>query len=603
MFNPDGCFCCLPPEDPCTVSGCTFLSDEMSDSEINPYWTQVIASSGAVGNGSYTVTNAQDNDVGNDAPSRRVTLTTNTPTTTTDNVYAVCWKKSSTHNPSTQCPVTNITFCVESKRVSESDGQVRFFLRQNSSIYVTKTGSAIGVNWKRATGTFAQSDFEELSSGAQPNFTATGTAIEFGYGLKIAVNSGDEPFSDVWFDNLCVKLTQSCPGPTCASGPCDQLIGSGFSPSVTNQCAASGPDAGTAAGHYNVTASTSSSGNTGDSVLVDFDFSDPWNQSGTAFTASAVTSLGVTINPPSTGQCAAVSAIDVCVDVRTVIEPWNALPAGNNWMVPGLTRLQLVATQGGVKFAAPGLGGLIYANTSEWHKASTGLTSGYIETAFSSTLNGRCSTTTNPSNQLDLSQPFTLGAMLDIPSFLYSNGLAGQTFHKLKNVKIYIDNVCVRATHSNCRITKTPTVSLNGLSVTANSSHPWCNPAAVAFVNGILSSSFSLAYRDTGCFQYYHSASLTGPLVGEVRQRVLVHVSLTKNNTTNTVTGQVSVESCSTGIGGGVCNSLRAVFGATANNGDCDNGESLPYTTASAVNSTLCLEWNPAGSSMDVTYA
>ena len=222
MFNPDGCFCCLPPEDPCTTSNCTFLSNEMSDFEINPYWTQVTGA-GAVGNGSYTVTNAQDLDVGNDAPCRRVTVETTLATTSADSVYIVCWKKSSSHNPSTQCPVTSLTFCVESKRVSESDGQVRFFIKQNGSTYVTKTGFSIGINWKRATGTFSQSDFEELSSGAQPNFTATGTAIEFGFGLKIPVNSGDEPFSDVWFDNLCVVVAKNCPTETCASGPCDFL--------------------------------------------------------------------------------------------------------------------------------------------------------------------------------------------------------------------------------------------------------------------------------------------------------------------------------------------------------------------------------------------
>lgn len=599
----EGSDCCLPPEDPCTTSNCTFLSNEMSDFEISTSWTQVVAATGAAGNGVYAVNNVPDTAVGNDAPSRRMTLVTNTPTTTTDNVYVVCWKKSSSHNPSTQCAVTTITFCVESKRVSESDGQVRFFIKQNGSTYVTRTGFSIGVNWKRATGTFSQSDFEELSSGAQPNFTASGTAIEFGFGLKIPVNSGDEPFADVWFDNLCVVVNKNCTTQTCASGPCDQLIGSGFSPGVLNQCAISGTAANSALGHYSVTASSSPAGNPGDCVLVDFDFSDPWNQGGDYFTAGAVVSLGVTISPPSGQGCASISGFSVCADVRTAIEPWTALPTGNNWMVPGLTRFQIVAIQGGVKFTYAGLGGVIYANTSGWHMASSVARDDYVETTFSTTPAGRCSTTTNPSSRLDLSQPFTLGVYLEIPSFLYSSGLGGQTFHKMKNVKVFFDNICVKATYSTCRINKTPTVSLNGLSVSATGSHPWCNPASVAFINGILASSFSLAYRDSGCFQYYTSSILTGPFVGSVAHRVSLSVSLTRNNTTNTVTGQVTVDDCVVGSGGSGCTILKAVFGGTANNGDCDNGESLPYTAVNGNNSALCLEWSPAGSSMDVSYA
>lgn len=543
MFNPDGCFCCLPPEDPCTVSGCTFLSDEMSDSEINPYWTQVVASSGAVGNGSYAVTNVQDLDVGNDAPSRRVTLETTLATTTSDNVYIVCWKKNSTHNPSTQCPITNITFCVESKRVSESDGQVRFFIKQNGSTYVTRTGFSIGVNWKRATGTFSQSDFEELSSGAQPNFTASGTAIEFGFGLKIPVNSGDEPFSDVWFDNLCVVIAKQCPNALCNTSNCD-ILNTGTAMTVVSSGGTGG-----ARGAYTTDPSF---GNPAGSHK--FTFSGPFG------TNTGTVVVEVSPDVFSGAACISPSALSMCFEIYT---PHTQLYYSNTLSVSlkqGSLTQQIYQTS-----AAWSL--------NEWRKVEFTRNGGFLAFNFS--------------------QPVQL-----VLTYSGSPLPDGPVTH-------YIDNICVRATYG-CEISLTQTVSISGLSVTGATSPAQCDTSVVSQINSILSSSLTTsAFAGDVCLNQYRSGWIYGPVVAGSQHRSAVVVTIARRMD-KTVVGVVHISSCIGTLSNPTlsCTSLIAYFGAATGNADCDNGEVLPhrFEPGSTSVNAHCLSWNPTGSSITTSY-
>lgn len=542
MFNPDGCFCCLPPEDPCTTSNCTFLSNEMSDFEINPYWTQVTGS-GAVGNGSYTVTNAQDNDVGNDAPCRRVTVETDSATTSADSVYVVCWKKSSSHNPSTQCPVTSLTFCVESKRVSESDGQVRFFIKQNGSTYVTKTGFSIGVNWKRATGTFLQSDFEELSSGAQPNFTATGTAIEFGYGLKIPVNAGDEPFSDVWFDNLCVVVEKQCPNALCNTSNCD-ILNTGTAMTVVSSGGTGG-----ASGAYTTDPSF---GNPAGSHK--FTFSGPFG------TNTGTVVVEVSPDVFSGAACISPSALSMCFEIYT---PHTQLYYSNTLSVSlkqGSLTQQVYQTS-----AAWSL--------NEWRKVEFTRNGGFLAFNFS--------------------QPVQL--------ILTYNGSPlpdGPVTH-------YIDNICVKATYG-CEVALTQTVTISGLSVTGSTAYPQCDAAVVSQINSILSSALLMSvFPAEVCTTQYRSGWIDGPIVSGSRHRAFVTVTIARRMD-QTVTGGVNILSCIGPPSNPTlsCTSLISHFGTASGNADCDNGEVLPYRFvpgASSVNAH-CLSWNPTGSSITTSY-
>ena len=224
MFNPDRCFCCEPPEDPCTMTGCTWSSTDMSDTDLTAGTTYNNPASGSTPDGTYEVTNVQDTSTGNDAPCRKITIETAIAPSKAESVYAICWKDNATHNPSTQCPLTNVSFCVESKRHTDADSGltdgVVFVVRQNGKIYATTT-QAVGVNWKRASGTYTSASFTWVNGTGNPNFTATGASIEFGFALKLSVPKDGTPYDVVMFDNLCISRFAGCGGTPCPPVNCD----------------------------------------------------------------------------------------------------------------------------------------------------------------------------------------------------------------------------------------------------------------------------------------------------------------------------------------------------------------------------------------------
>lgn len=223
MFIPGGCFCCDPPEDPCTLSGCTWTSTDMSDTDLTAGTAYYNPVSGTTPDGSYEITNAQETGTGNDAPCRKITIETVEAPQKPDTVYAICWKDDATFTPTPTCELLNVSFCVESKRHIDSDSgltdSVVFVVRQGGRVYVTSDFS-IGANWKRASGTFISVEFTEVNGTNSPNFTATGSVIEFGFALKLQVSEDEEPNDVVMFDNLCITT----PCKNCLTDGCEKLM-------------------------------------------------------------------------------------------------------------------------------------------------------------------------------------------------------------------------------------------------------------------------------------------------------------------------------------------------------------------------------------------
>ena len=75
MFIP-GCYCCTPPEDPCTLSGCTWTSTEGDDTELTGQAAYNSPFSGATPDGTYEVTSFQNPDLGNNKPCRQIWINT-----------------------------------------------------------------------------------------------------------------------------------------------------------------------------------------------------------------------------------------------------------------------------------------------------------------------------------------------------------------------------------------------------------------------------------------------------------------------------------------------------------------------------------------------
>ncbi|TXH17807.1 MAG: hypothetical protein E6R03_03245 [Hyphomicrobiaceae bacterium] len=195
----------------------------MSDTDLTAGTAYYNPVSGVNPDGDYEITNAQETGTGNDAPCRKITIETIEAPQKPDTVYAICWKDNATFTPTATCELLNVSFCVESKRHQDSDSgltdSVVFVVRQDGKIYETDT-FPVGVNWKRASGTFVSAAFSSITGTGSPNFTSTGSAIEFGFALRLQVGEDEEPLSVVLFDNLCITT----PCKNCQTYGCEQLM-------------------------------------------------------------------------------------------------------------------------------------------------------------------------------------------------------------------------------------------------------------------------------------------------------------------------------------------------------------------------------------------
>lgn len=387
MFIPGGCFCCDPPEDPCTLSGCTWTSTDMSDTDLTAGTAYYNPVSGVNPDGDYEITNTQETGTGNDAPCRKITIETVSAPHKPDTVYAICWKDDATHNPSTQCPLTSVSFCVESKRHGDSDSgltdSVVFVVRQNNRIFAT-TAQSVGVNWKRASGTYTQNSFTEIDGAGNPDFTAAGASIEFGFALKLLVSEDEEPLDVVLFDNLCITKVSTCSG-GCNTSSCDWLELGSQALSVTPATGAAnytyGLDGsyGNPQGSHRISVTTSGGGNGQFKQMILYD-------------------SGLTVGSLQGSSCQQISNITICLDAI------KFSGTGSPYVYFGLYNPTLATYVGGVT-ASQSIG------SGQWRSIS---------------------------------------ASLALPSSAPSGTLVHIIVGSSGSSVFHIDNICVRAVYSDC---------------------------------------------------------------------------------------------------------------------------------------------------------
>lgn len=470
MFIPGGCFCCEPPEDPCVLSGCTWSSTDMSDTDLTAGTAYYNPVSGTTPDGEYEITNVQDTGTGNDLPCRKITIETVVAPQKPDTVYALCWKDNATHNPSSQCPLTSVSFCVESKRHGDSDAGlsdgVVFAVRQNNRIFVTATQS-VGVNWKRASGTYTQNQFTEIDGAGNPDFSVTGTAIEFGFALRLSVNEDEEPLDVVLFDNMCITKSVGCS--SCAGGLCDFLSQDGWSPSVGYEQILS-PSGFSTPSPVRSTVSVSPVGNPSPSIKVE--------TVTTGLSQKSMVSLiktGVEVDPQSilATPCKTVTVYEVCFDYMVESNPNT------------VDEISVRFKQGGCYF---GQGAIIDSRLNSaigtFNRGTAQVHNGDLPSQWSFSYSARtCDSSGTLTSRFDSSQPFEISIMV------FSAGNTGSIGGTLS---FYIDNICVKAVYGTCPSGELSAV-VSGVNLNFVNSSPLCNASNVSAAETAINSTLVLA--------------------------------------------------------------------------------------------------------------
>lgn len=430
----------------------------MSDTDLTAGTAYYNTVSGVNPDGTYEITNVQLVGTGNDPPCRKITIETVEAPHKPDKVYAICWKDNATHNPATQCPLTSVSFCVESKRHDDSDptntltDAVVFVVRQNNRIYATASQS-VGVNWKRASGSYVQNQFTEIDGAGNPDFTATGTVIEFGFALKLQVNQDEDPYDVVMFDNLCVTRSVDC-GVLCSTSNCDVYNGGDSMNVLSSTTGASGATA-----TYSL---SSTVGNPAGSHKFTFAGS---GVSGNV--ASVTVEVSADVFNSSSGNCLNPTQLTMCAEVMTPDVPYFS------------HTFALILRQGSITQTIYTTGAAYSINV--WRKI--------------------VDTTRSVSSSFDFSQPVQL-------VLTYSgtpSSVTGETIH-------YIDNICVKAVYGNfCRQSGSVALDLTGISVVDNG----CNNAAAAeFINDTLSSTIVLNWQSVYSSLNYCGYVYLSPVFG-----------------------------------------------------------------------------------------
>ena len=565
MFIPGGCFCCEPPEDPCVLSGCTWSSTDMSDTDLTAGTAYYNPVSGTTPDGSYEITNAQETGTGNDAPCRKITIETIEAPQKPDTIYAICWKDNATHNPATQCPLTSVSFCVESKRHGDSDSgltdSVVFVVRQNNRIFATAAQS-VGVNWKRASGTYTQGSFTEIDGAGNPDFTATGTSIEFGFALKLLVSEDEEPLDVVMFDNLCITRPVSC---VCDIPNCDVYSTDPEAGTVSSQCSAD---------PITVTTGTQAKPGGGTEAFIDVD----WGT--TSAHSSANIGVDTGIEADFSEECKTVSSVSVCVRMRADSEI-----TGSCLGTVGSCRLANI--------------GVIVKQDGEYYLTNTGTASlnrgdsvvrtititrnvFRITSLPSSPISGAAVPCyPNVADTIDLNAPF------EIVLFGGVNASVSTTsgIEYVESTRIAYDNICVKAVYNEvCRQSGSVALDLAGLSLIDNG----CNdPAAATYLNGVLSSTIVLnwnsAYSNASRCGYVYLSPVfnSGSLFLGTRCTWWISVFLT------VFTNGTSYLQIRTTVYDAICTGNINVIYAGTYSGFCEGG-SLTPSTSGYEGSNLC---------------
>lgn len=214
------CGCCRT--DSCDLTNCTWSSTDMNNITGTGY-DKIVSGTGGV-TGAYSKTNVQIANNGNPAPARQVIIDATSAPSVQEYSYAISLLDGATINPSQSCTVSDVRFCIESKRVNGTlPIKLVFVVSQAGKIYISGIYD-IGSAWDGTTATLSQNDFSNITGdGTHPNFGITGTALQFGFALRVTFDIGVLDSVEVWFDNLCVHMTQTHPCYGDANDLCDIL--------------------------------------------------------------------------------------------------------------------------------------------------------------------------------------------------------------------------------------------------------------------------------------------------------------------------------------------------------------------------------------------
>jgi hypothetical protein len=504
----EGSGCCEPPEDPCVLSGCTWSSLNGSDAEQTGDVAYNNTLSGSTQSGQYEVTSVQDTDLGNNPPCRKVEIGTNISPTTNDVVYAINWIDGATHDPVTQCPLANVSFCIESKRGDDSDANlsdgVVFVVRQGGKIYATPS-QPVGVNWKRAYGTYTSSNFTWVNGSGGPNFTSAGSTIEFGYALRLTVFANEEPFDSVLFDNVCVKLEKNCPPATCTSTYCEYDPGTNWGTTEAYQKYFSSSPAFMGDSPVDrITATIAAYNGTNGCLKVAVDttgFSGYYVEYGSAV------DTGIIIDPQTdlaNGDCRSIKNIFGCCEMamdsgdRPVGGSVQLLFKQNNnyysWSQYLRTDLWYNVHGGSWRTAAIGVSS--NARVARWNGGSIGLAGFYTQTGYLQ----------NPEVFFDANSPFEIALGVGLK--------AAQGSVATAPFDVYLRRVCLKP-EFDCRCIDDYTVvlDLSGLQYSASSA-TGCQGASIASIisqiNTMLSSQIVLNASQNGCNWRYSQSFTNG---------------------------------------------------------------------------------------------
>lgn len=562
MFIPGGCFCCEPPEDPCVLSGCTWSSTDMSDTDLTAGTAYYNPVSGTTPDGSYEITNVQDIGTGNDLPCRKITIETAEAPQKPDTVYAICWKDNATHNPSTQCPLTSVSFCVESKRHGDSDTDlvdgIVFVVRQNGKIYETASQS-VGVNWKRASGSYTSASFEEIGGTAHPNFTATGASIEFGFAVKLSVNEDEEPLDVVLLDNLCITRPLDC---VCGIPNCDAYAADPDPGVVSSQCSVD---------DISVTTGTQLRVGGGYEAWAEVD----WGSYDPHSSANIGVNTGVVAD--FSGNCQNVSSITVCLRIRAEADFSGATSGGSG--PKRLANIGIAIKQGGDFYlTGTGTASLDLNEGSEVRTISFGTNLNRItslpSTPISPTPGSQNPCYPNVAEIVDLNEPFEIvlfgGVNASIPT------APGSLYPK--STRVIYDNICVKAVYGPCPAGDMA-ATVSGVTMTFKPGSG-CNSGFVSAAESAINSTLVLSQQATsGSSCQWRYSGVSGTVPGAVNYSL----SLTLGGKVGDdyTTGSIRI------VAGSAGNNMPAEYTLAAPFDPC--AEDGTFNFVSAIGSANCL--------------
>lgn len=126
-------------------------------------------------------------------------------------VHFVHFKAGAEYTPATQGVLVSVTFDIDAREIASSALSIQIVLRQNGSYYFATNNITTGESWVHFhnAGMF-QNDFDNRggfgAGGPVPDFSSTGSAIEFGFSAGGGSASTNPVFLRAGIDNWAITL-------------------------------------------------------------------------------------------------------------------------------------------------------------------------------------------------------------------------------------------------------------------------------------------------------------------------------------------------------------------------------------------------------------